>query len=83
VSAQWSKGAKFDAAVRAAFVEVLGKSHRRRVHRIRVVIAYRVGPFFWPAWYIAPQWKRDQWHKIACELDIDDCPTCQRYYWGS
>jgi len=53
---------------------------RSRSVLIRIWIARRVGPWFWPAWFIAPQWKRDQWHKIACELDPLECPTCSRYY---
>jgi hypothetical protein len=50
------------------------------IERLRISIARNVGPIFWPAWYIAPQWKLDKWHKIACELPIEDCPTCARYY---
>lgn len=48
--------------------------------RLRIWIARNVGPAFWPAWYVAPQWKLDHWHKIACELDPQECQTCRRYY---
>ena len=45
---------------------------------IRCQLATSIGPFFWPAFFIAPKYKRDKWHKIACE--IEDCPTCDRIY---
>jgi len=33
--------------------------------RFRIWFARRVGPVFWPAWYVAPKWKRDRWSEIA------------------
>lgn len=47
---------------------------------IRCQLATALGRFFPPALYIAPRYKRDKWHKIACELPPELCPTCSRYY---
>ena len=47
---------------------------------LRIAAARHIGPMFWPAWYVAPEWKRNQWHKIACELPIECCPICRQYY---
>jgi len=44
----------------------------------RIAIAATVGPIFPPAWWIAPSWKRDQWHRIACD-DVA-CDRCADYY---
>lgn len=45
---------------------------------LRCWFAARVGSWFWPAWYVAPEWKRDKWHRIAC--DVEGCPKCEAYY---
>lgn len=47
---------------------------------LRCWFAAAFGPWFFPAWFVAPKWKRDKWHKIACERDPETCPTCSRYY---
>jgi len=33
--------------------------------RLGISSAALIGPWFWPAWYLAPRWKRDQWSRIA------------------
>jgi hypothetical protein len=45
---------------------------------LRCWFAQAVGPWFLPAWYVAPAWKRDKWHRIAC--DDPGCVTCAEYY---
>lgn len=45
---------------------------------LRISLARNVGPIFWPAWYLAPKWKRDKWHRIAC--DDPCCPDCAEHY---
>ena len=32
-------------------------------------IAARVGPLFWPAWYLAPRSTRDRWADFAAAID--------------
>lgn len=80
MSALWLRGSNADNAVRRALRDVLGHDHHRWTDRARISVGRFAGPVFWPAWYVVPQWKRDQWHKICCELDPEDCETCSRYY---
>lgn len=35
-------------------------------------IAARIGPHFWPAWYIAPRSTRDRWSAFAAAIDYGD-----------
>lgn len=63
--------------------KLLERSYWFRAHGIgitgwRIFLAASIGPVFWPAWYLAPSWKRDKWHRIACE-DVT-CRQCNRYY---
>ena len=45
---------------------------------IRCQLATSLGPLFPPAYFIAPKYKRDKWHRIGCELE--DCQECERIY---
>jgi hypothetical protein len=46
--------------------------------RVGIVLAAMLGPYIPQAWYLAPQWKLDMWHRIGC--DLDNCPECDAYF---
>lgn len=56
------------------------RAHGYGVTGWRIFLGATIGPWFWPAWYLAPEWKRSKWHRIGC--DDPACGECAQYYDG-